>query len=199
METKNAVNQYADFAAAVINCLPQFLAPGKMDNYIQNQQLLKKDLDEALNPEMVYRDVLDYSIPFEELVHKGNYYSVEEGINEENFATKSGSSKKNVTKKVVFKVVSFEEEKGTDEVLSYFKEQNIRLATPYETVYFGCLHPELQKKLMIQCLTTGNKSLFPRNCLCLSYHPKDDQRILTMAYYYNSQRRMERGFLGIYE
>jgi hypothetical protein len=194
MKTATETKQFNAFALAVNNVLPRFLGP-KMDEYLNDLEKLKKDLEECLNQEMYYKDIIDYSINFDQLTFKGNYAVVEYGVNARNHDTRKDTKEK----EVVFRIVKIPEEMVTEKVLAYLETQKIRRATNYELAYFGYLHPELQKKFMIYSLTRSKRLINEmRNCLCLSYHPKDDKRILVKSPFLNCFPKNS-CFLGVYE
>ena len=194
MKTATETKQFNDFSLAVLSALPRFLGP-KMDEYLDNPEKLKKDLEDCLNKDMYYKDTLDYSIPFDQLTLKGDYATVEYGVNAKNYDTKKNLKEKDV----IFRIVRIPEEMGIEKVLAYLETQKVRRATNYELVYFGYLHPELQKTMMIHSLTRSKKLKNDmRNCLCLSYHDSKDERILVKSFFGNCYSKNS-AFLGVYE
>ena len=198
MKTNPVISEFASFTAKVVACLPQFLSPGKMAEYANDPENLRIILDQLFNSERCYLDVVNYEIPFEEVIALGKYYQIEEDINKENFNSSRLLIHQKELKEVIFEVITFNDNMGTDNILDYIKNKKVRLATPYELVYFAFLHPELQKRVMIQSLMVGHKSLEPRNALCLSYHPEEDQRILVRSFYQNYHKKKLDGFLVIH-
>jgi hypothetical protein len=193
MKTPEEIKQFNDFAAAVINALPRFLGP-EMEKYT-NDPDLKNKLEDFFNHEMYFKDSVNYAIPFDEVISLGNYEKVEDGITAENYDTK----KKPETKDVVFKVVLIPEVMITEKVLTYFEAIKIRLATNYELAYFGYLHPELQKKDMINSLVCSKKMEGGnRSCLCLSRQFMRGGRTIVRSPF-NDCHPKNRAFLGVYE
>lgn len=192
MKTKENVNQFADYATAVIRALPQFLAPGKMAKYANNHRHLKAILNKALNSELLFKENIDYDIPFGEMIKLGNYAKVEDGIDEINYP-----HIQNGKNEIIFEAVGFPKEKAieTTKVLSYFQKRKIRPANAYELLFFGVSHPDLQKEYMIHSLALGNKLLTPRNALSLSYSEK--KRILIRAFSQNCYSTKSR-FLAVH-
>lgn len=182
--------QFEDFVSAIKNALPRFLGP-EMEKYT-NDPNLKERLDEFFNHEMYFKDIIEYGLSFDQVVTLGNYDEVEKGINSKNYETKRKAEKK----EVVFKLSLFPKAVGVEDVFSYFKEINIRRVSNYELVYFGYLHPELQKKFMIHSLDQNKKLKDARNCLSLSYY---DVRMLVKNFFHNEYRKDTNAFLGILE
>ena len=191
---KEEAKEFEDFMAAVKNALPRFLGP-EMKKYINDPNLGKK-LEDFFNHEMYYKNVIDYGISFDQVVSLGKYDKVEEGIDSANFETK----RKTEEKEVIFKLSLFPKAVNVEDVFSYFKEINIRPVSNYELIWFGFLHPELQKRFMIHSLDQNKKLKDARNCLSLSYYTyRDETRMLVKNFFHNEYRKDANAFLGILE
>jgi len=190
METPEETKQFEDFVAAIKNALPRFLGP-EMEKYTNDPELGQK-LEDFFNHEMYYRNIIDYGLSFDQVVALGNYDQVEEGINSANYETKRKAEKK----EVIFKLSLFPKKVGVEDVFSYFKEKNIRLVSNYELIWFGYLHPELQKRFMIHSLDQNKKLNNSRNCLSLSYY---ESRMLVKNFFNNEYRQDKNAFLGVME
>ena len=188
METPEEAKQFEDFVAAVKNALPRFLGP-EMKKFIKDPNL-KEKLEDLFNHEMYFRDVIDYGLSFDQVISLGNYDKVEEGINSKNYETKRKAEKK----EVIFKLSLFPETVSEEDVLSYFKEKNIHQVSNYELIWFGYLHPELQKRFMIHSLFQNKKLNDARSCLSLSYY---ESRMLVKNFFQNSYCKDRNAFLGI--
>lgn len=194
METPEEIKKFDAFAATVIKALPRFVGP-KIDEYINKPEILKEILENALNGDMYFKETVNYNYPFNDIVLAGDYKNVEDGINAENYDTK----RKGEVKDTVFRVVRIPEEMEAEQVLKYLESVSVRLASNYELIYFGYLHPELQEKMMIHSLTRSKKiKNDPRNCLCLSYFTAKEERALVKSYFRNCYRKNS-AFLGVYE
>lgn len=188
METPEETKQFEDFVAAIKNALPRFLGP-EMEKYTNDPNLEEK-LEDFFNHEMYFKDIVDYGLSFDQVVALGNYDKVEEGIDSTNYETK----RKAAIKEVIFKLSLFPKTVSEEDVLIYFKEKNIHRVSNYELIWFGCLHPGLQKRFMIHSLDQNKKLKDARNCLTLSYY---ESRMLVKNFFQNSYCKDRNAFLGI--
>lgn len=187
---KKEEKQFEDFVAAIKNALPRFLGP-EMEKYTNDPNLEEK-LEDFFNHEMYFKDIVDYGLSFDQVVALGNYDKVEEGIDSANYETKRKAEKK----EVIFKLSLFPKAVREEDVLVYFKEKNIRRVSNYELIWFGCLHPRLQKRFMIHSLDQNIRINGARNCLTLSYY---ESRMLVKNFFHNEYRKDRNAFLGAIE
>ena len=143
------IDQFMEFAGAVLRSLPDDLDPTTAQEWIENQESLRDVLREALAPDgksagNTYPLSVDYGRSVEDGVRAGRYDWANSDINSRNFPTE----RKGVAE-VVVELIHFNRVISIDEALRELDRMGYRPAEPHELLAFGQKYPEVQREFPV--------------------------------------------------
>ena len=147
-----AIDQFMEFAGAVLRSLPDDLDPTTAQEWIENQESLRDVLREALAPDgksagNTYPLSVDYGRSMRGVAKAGRYDWMNPDTISPNFPTKREG-----TAEVEVELVHFNRGISTDEALGELDRMGYRPAEVHELLAFGEKYPKVQREFPIVAL-----------------------------------------------
>ena len=149
-----SVEQFREFAGAVIRSLPDNVDSNVMQGWIENQESLRKILREALTPngeiiKNIFTLSVNYSRTVEDGIKAGKYDWSNSDITSGHFPTKHCPGSEEGVK---IELVHFGKNMNTEDVLSELSKKGLRPAELHELLVLGEKHSDLQREFPIVAL-----------------------------------------------
>jgi hypothetical protein len=145
--TAITIEQFREFAAAVIGCLPYGIKPSTLEWWINNRGSLSMALYEALMPDrQFYTIFVNYGRSVEDGIKAGGYDWVSPDITSANFPT---ARQEKADVRVGAELIHFNRHISTAQVLLELKEMGCRPANIHELLALGEQYPWVQRKFFL--------------------------------------------------
>ena len=180
-----SVEQFREFAGAVIRSLPDNVDSNVMQGWIENQESLRKILREALTPngeiiKNIFTLSVNYSRTVEDGIKAGKYDWSNSDITSGHFPTKHCPGSEEGVK---IELVHFGKNMNTEDVLSELSKKGLRPAELHDLLVLGEKHSDLQRE-------------FPIIALGSVWQAPDGNRRVPYLYGHGSERSLDLSWVG---